>query len=426
MDENKVGSVSQRDVATAVLLLPYSDKALEDADEEILDISDTYASRCIRNISKVKRVIREYSCTVDLDVLQRNIETRLLDRMTSNQLQYFWEAVKALVRKLPPDEARTKLCDYLDQCYLDSEDYLPLYSRFLAKCVQFCLLMPNNPGEKPRWGWLNKAPAIDKHSDPYRLVSNDPGSNAVRVLLRDVRGFDRTREFRCFDLVIEQIKKKNLIIKNIDCTAGAIQVSYDRFPENGYKLRRLKAADAETASAFIHEHENEFRVKRSWSGRPLSEMIVNGLQNGIWTAYGYFSPAGKLIAYLDAKIRVDGSVEYGAALTESKYRGMQLASSLIYFFKLLFAYSRLFGGTYEENKSMRKTFDSTGFKQILYYDRDADRMVRLIPERINPAYPTDESKDTNSVYYFSESLMVTVFRAKVNMEKDLKKLICTP
>lgn len=57
MEGKESAPASQRDVVTAVLLLPYSDKVLEDADEKIPDISDTYASRCVHNIS------REYSAT---------------------------------------------------------------------------------------------------------------------------------------------------------------------------------------------------------------------------------------------------------------------------------------------------------------------------------------------------------------------------
>lgn len=420
-DEEESGPVPQPDVVTAVLLLPYHDKVLEDEGTNLPDISGTYASRCVHNISKVKKEIRVYVRTVDLGVIQRNLETRILDRMTPKQFQLFLESIKALVRGLPPDEDYTKLHSYLDQYAPDTGVYTPLNSRFLSKCVQFCLLMPNTPKERPKWSWLNRAPDKKKYDDPYRLVSDDPGSSAIRILFQDVRGFQSPKEFRRFDLLIEQIVRQNLIVKGIDCTDGIIRVFYDHFPESGYRLRKLKAADTLTAAQFIREHEDDFQIKRGWRGRPLSEMVLNGLKKRIWTAYGYFSPDGKLIAYLDAKTRVDGSVECGVALTENKYRGMQLASSLINFFKLLFAHARLFGGTYEKNIFMRKTFDSTGFKQILYYDKDADRMVKLIPERINPDYPTDESKDFNSVYYFSESLITTAFRTKLRVKEGPKK-----
>lgn len=100
-----------------------------------------------------------------------------------------------------------------------------------------------------------------------------------------------------------------------------------------------------------------------------------------------------------------------------------MATSLIYFFKILYPYSRLFGGTYEENKSMRRTFDTTGFTGILYYDQQADKMTKKIAERIDPVHPTDKTKDTNSVYYFSESMMIMAFRAKTNIEKCSKEHI---
>ena len=220
----------------------------------------------------------------------------------------------------------------------------------------------------------------------------------------------------------ERIRRQSLIIKSVNYSTGVIQVNYDRFPKSGYTLRRLKAKDADIARNFIREHETEFHAKRGWNGRLLSDMASNGLLIEKWVAYGYFDPAENIIAYLDAKLRVDGGVELGIALTDNQYRGMQLASSLIYFFKLLFPYSRLFGGTYEENRSMRRTFNATGFIQILYYNRQTGNTTSMIRERIDPEHLEDESRDTNSVYYFSESPMTGVFRTTFEkFEKKSKK-----
>lgn len=58
-------------------------------------------------------------------------------------------------------------------------------------------------------------------------------------------------------------------------------------------------------------------------------MIQNGLDTGKWSAYGYFD-GGNLIAYLDNKLRIDGSVELGALLTEPKYRRYHLASTALF------------------------------------------------------------------------------------------------
>ena len=101
----------------------------------------------------------------------------------------------------------------------------------------------------------------------------------------------------------------------------------------------------------------------------------------------------------------------GVLLTDPAYRGTQLASSLIYFFQLLFPHNRIFGGTYVENSSMRNTFSSTNFTQIQYYDSRLSKRTSTVKERIDPAHPDDTNYDTDSVYYFAESLLVRAYRA---------------
>ena len=417
--EGKNSSVIQPDIVTAVMLLPYSDKELEELDYETFEISGPYANRCVHNKSKVRGKIQKYVRTVGLDKLQHNIESRIIRYLTKQQQAQLLEALKTLVRQLPLNEDPTGLKIYLGLYYLDNGDNLR-YINFLAKCVQFCLLMPNTPGETAKKSVFDKGPVAGE-SDPYRLVSDDVGSTAISVSLFDIREFQAPKEYHCFDKLIQQIISQCLIIKNIDCSSGAIHVISDRFPKNGYILRRLEKTDAGMVQQFIQCYEEEFRQKRSWDGVPLSAMAYEGLWNEIWTAYGYFSPDGKLISYLDAKLRIDSGVELGIALTDPRFRGMQLATSLINFFRLLYSHCRLFGGTYEENRSMRRTFNTTGFTEIMYYDKITDKRTKKIAERIDPMHPEDKSKDTNSVYYFAESLMTLAFYAKTSAEKQSKE-----
>lgn len=161
-------SIIQPDIVTAVMLLPYSDKDLNPTDEKISEISGPYANRCVHNKSKVKGAIRRYARTVRSDRLQQNVESRIINHLTNQQQTQFLEAVKALVRQLPLDADLIGLRTYLDLYYSDSGDNLLRYSVFLAKCVQFCLLMPNTPGEKEKWGWFNKATFAGER-DPYRF-----------------------------------------------------------------------------------------------------------------------------------------------------------------------------------------------------------------------------------------------------------------
>src|SRR5699024_1592435 len=99
-----------------------------------------------------------------------------------------------------------------------------------------------------------------------------------------------------------------------------------------------------------------------------------------WNAYGYFDPQGKLIAYLDVKIRIDGSAELGILLVDTACRQMGLASSLMIFYEIMFAPCRIFGGTYETNKKMRNTFLATGFVQIWYYNSETKERVPMLKE----------------------------------------------
>ena len=67
---------------------------------------------------------------------------------------------------------------------------------------------------------------------------------------------------------------------------------------------------------------------------------------------------------------------------------------------------------------MRRTFDTSGFTGIMYYNPQTDMITKKIAERIDPMHFEDKSRDTNSVYYFAESLMTLAFCAKSNAEKQ--------
>ena len=183
--EERNRSIVQPDIVTAMMLLPYSDNDLDELDEGISEISGPYANRCVRNKSKVKDEIRRYTRTVELDKLRYNIESRIIQYLTKQQQTQLLEALKDLVRQLPLNADPTGLKIYLSLYCSDDDDSLR-YSIFLAKCVQFCLLMPNTHGEVAKWAWFNKASTAGER-DPYRLVSNDTGSTAISVSLFDIR-----------------------------------------------------------------------------------------------------------------------------------------------------------------------------------------------------------------------------------------------
>ena len=77
---------------------------------------------------------------------------------------------------------------------------------------------------------------------------------------------------------------------------------------------------------------------------------------------------------------------------------------------MFFGY-RLFGGTSEENIGMRSVFEKTGFEENLFFDSETNITTNLIQERINPDFPDDTTKNTNSVYYYCNSLLTLMYRS---------------
>lgn len=54
---------------------------------------------------------------------------------------------------------------------------------------------------------------------------------------------------------------------------------------------------------------------------------------------------------------------------------------------------------------MKHVFEKMGFQETLFYDPDTGESSNRIQERINPDFPNDENKMTNSIYYHIISIM---------------------
>ena len=54
---------------------------------------------------------------------------------------------------------------------------------------------------------------------------------------------------------------------------------------------------------------------------------------------------------------------------------------------------------------MKHIFEKIGFQETLFYDPSTGESSNRIRERINPDFPDDESKMTNSIYYHIISIM---------------------
>lgn len=404
------GEHTQSDIVYLVYSLVFPSHRKESMREELYP-SPSAASKYFSNQHGINRQVRDLARENITYLIQENLNCQVLSLLNDEQKQSLLLQFQELVNQLSQDDDPMNLHWYTSLSVPQDEAGWGTCSRFISKCIRFSLLMPNTAGAKIRWGLLNDSPNVGRKSDPYRLVYQDPGSSAVELKLVDECYYSRAQRFHSFDRLTETILRRNLILRRISWQTGSILVWYSQFDSPGFQFRRLKRSDFSAAREFIRAHGEEFHRKRSWNGRELCDMVYHGLNTGIWTAYAYFDPSGNMIAYLDAKYRQDGGVELGALLTDPAYRGMQLASSLICFFQLLFPYNRLFGGTYAENKPMRNTFSSTHFTQIQYYDSRLCEHTSTVKERIHPDHPDDPSFDTDSVYYFSESLLIRAYQA---------------
>ena len=395
--------LTQERAVSTVLELVYTDEGL-------IDVSSRDGNFFFTHRKRVCKQVRHELQVIPKGLIQRNFERRILPDLTKDGRECFLCGLLDMVENLPDQ------CDFMDLKQEISSPEKLLTSRFVEKCIWFCLCMPNTPGETIKWENHNVSPDIHSKNDPYRLVSKDRGSTAVmlQMIVSGPDNLTRVETFHNFNDITHLIVQQGVIIDDIKFDNSIIKISCTQYASTTYTLRKLIQEESHIAQEFVDRHKEDFRRKVSWGERPLSEMIQKGLDIGKWSAYGYFNSEGKLIAYLDNKLRIDGGVELGALLTETKYRRYHLASSLIYFYKLLYPHCRVFGGTFEENHDMIKVFQATGFSRILYYDPKTMKKTMTIPERINPDYPNDPKKYTNSVYYFSESLVNKAFSSKVD------------
>lgn len=400
-------------IVILVYSLLYTDKELSHLPDRDFNVTFSTASKIIHNINHARDDIRDYAQGDVLDIIQENINSRILSHLTLSTKTALLSRIQTLVAELSDEHDYMNLKKYLGLTFSSQKEASPLISRFLAKCIRFSLLMPNSPGGTVYWERINNQPVLTSKNDPYRLVSDDAGSSAVKIIIKRIGDYRWSDPFYNFDQILATLLRQRAVIKSITFKDGAIYLQYTQLSAIK-NLKKLSKKEHITAYEFIQKYEKEFRRKRSWGDRNLCDMVKKGLDSNKWTAYGYFDGEGKLISYLDTKIRLDGGVELGVALTDSAYRGASLSSSLIYLMQLKYAHCRLFGGTYEENNAMHQTFSTTDFVRILYNDHG--EKIDKIKERINPECP-DEAFDTYSIYFFSESLLTRAFHSSLACKK---------
>lgn len=375
---------------------------------------ETWYSKCIVNdktasvlFNNKENVIREVQESLSSDLYQEShmityVEKYIMESISINRNEFLDWLKNGVFYEIKMKGNSNKDLNKAYSCNLNNEDEVSI---FVAAVIRYCLTKANK-FEKCQEN-MNKR---SLKTIPYDLLSYDPHgtvhskSGALMLKLRNdkaeiVKTFFSSE--KCLDFIIDNRFK----IKSISTSLDGVEILVE--PLSGKKeliIRCIQPTDYSLVKAFIQEYESEFRPKLSWKGRMLSDMAFHGLSIGKWVAYGCFDVEGRLIAYMDYKMRLDGDIEIGIQLTDVQYRKQGFTYSLINILRMKFPNARFFIGTYEENIPMRNVLTKIGFKENLFYDPEQHIVTNLINERINPLYPDNKEMLSNSAYYYIDSL----------------------
>lgn len=169
--------------------------------------------------------------------------------------------------------------------------------------------------------------------------------------------------------------------------------------KSNYEIRKLTLEEFPMALDFLKLYKGEFKAKSFWPEYDISKLCEEGLNSGIWTAYGCFD-GDRLIGYIDYKTTWTSGIEIGTELVDPQYREQSIATALINLIRLKYAFLPTFSGTYEENTNMRKTFETAG------YNIDNSKGCNgLVKERIDITHPDNDEFTTNSIYYIANPFL---------------------
>jgi GNAT superfamily N-acetyltransferase len=182
---------------------------------------------------------------------------------------------------------------------------------------------------------------------------------------------------------IDSLFNDSLIIKNIEINKNEVILNTEPCE---FVLSYVSDRIYNDIFNALKNISDEFLPKMTWD-KTIYQMAVDGLKSGKWTGIAYFNN-DLPISYMDFKKRTDGFIEIGIMYTDTDYRGLGLASSLIRWLILLFPQNDIVTGTYENNSAMRKCFENIGFDEV---------------NRI-----TDRIDGTDSIYYRKNKILLEV------------------
>lgn len=407
-----ISDPTQKDVVDTLCLLVVPDEELS----KMYSVSDRDASLLCNNQILIRKEYREYALKENAkDTIKKNLADRILRSFNSEQKEIFWNRLKNLILMVPDSFAPNHLKNYahIEYSSLDREQYITI----ITECIYWCFFTPNVMEDISSRNPLSKIPYNIYTYDPHNFIEQYSKSTALRMIIQEEnRGdekvlFDSYNYERCVDFILEN----SLIIKRIDCSLGVINMKCLPCENNLYQLKHVTPKEYEQIRTIIYCHLEEYHKKKCWK-MDIHDMVYNGLQSEKWTAYAYYNHSGDIVSFLDYKIRTDGDFELGTQLTIKQVRNNYLATGLINFFRFRFMSACFFAGTYEENYKMRRVFENTGFIKRHFTDPNTNTMTDSIKERINPVFPNDDTKMTNSVYYYANSILAETRLGAISLD----------
>lgn len=303
-----------------------------------------------------------------------------------------------------------------------NDDNLRIIAEVFSACLQLSLEYSNTgKGRTPiikTVDYLESKPHAK--FDPYTVdmsyqeyFSKLTCSTALKFCLISDEDADDPNIKECFSLpyILNFIQQNACLIRNLqpNIDERSLDIYVNQFQtSNEYTLRFCDSdEDIDKCINLVYKYQNEFLPKVTWKNNNYSiyQMSIKGLKTGKkWRALAYFKKYNgqeHLISFVDYKQRIDSNIELGIALSNDKYRGSGLVTSLIYYHILNNFFAPMFTGTYDTNKPMKDILKNCGFTDHYIIDHELKQKSNVIRERFEVIpEPGQEPQNVNRDSYY--------------------------